>query len=208
MIRLAELHPATGEFAFILHLLNVCSSNKPHLMRTAIFSSSKNEKIIDDLTLCIEWPKERLDRKTTKDGELKLTFPKGVPKSLFEMEQLKSLTLCGRGRDLKKGRGRDLKKGRGRDLKKERDLTMRDFDCTNNWAKLKSLKSLSLTNCNLTSIPEGVFRLVSLEKLDLNNNKLTKIPESIAQLKKLTNLNLAHNNIREVPEYVWQMGCL
>ncbi|XP_048586885.1 volume-regulated anion channel subunit LRRC8C-like [Nematostella vectensis] len=185
IIRLAELHPATGDFAFILHLLNVCSSNKPHLMRIAIFSSSKNEKIIKELMLCIEWPKEELERRTTQSGrELDFIFSKGVPMSLFEMEQLKSLTLRGS------------------------DLTMRDFDCTNNWAKLKSLKSLSLIYCKLTSIPEGVFRLESLEKLDLNTNRLTSIPERITHLTTLTNLNLENNFISEVPEYVWQMECL
>lgn len=56
-------------------------------------------------------------------------------------------------------------------------------------AQLKKLKSLSLSKCNLNSIPVSIKLLSTLEELDLSHNNITYFPEPIKALSNLKILN-------------------
>ena len=74
---------------------------------------------------------------------------------------------------------------------------------TNNFAELKYLKRLTLTNTAIAKLPLDLFhRNSTLSSLELNNNQLTRIPlESFRQLNHLEHLSLAYNPI-------WHPNCL
>ncbi|MBW4487425.1 MAG: leucine-rich repeat domain-containing protein [Trichocoleus desertorum ATA4-8-CV12] len=64
---------------------------------------------------------------------------------------------------------------------------------------------LSLSNNQLTQIPEAIAQLTNLTTLDLSSNQLTQVPEAIAQLTNLTTLHLSSNQLTQVPEAIAQL---
>ncbi|XP_019639098.1 PREDICTED: malignant fibrous histiocytoma-amplified sequence 1 homolog, partial [Branchiostoma belcheri] len=63
------------------------------------------------------------------------------------------------------------------------------FRCT-------SIRSLTLSNCRLESIPTSLARLKDLETLDLSHNNLTTMPTGLFRsMPRLKRLNLSHNKI-------------
>ena len=87
----------------------------------------------------------------------------------------------------------------------------------------KRLTKLDLSNCNLTEVPQDVFKfkrlkvlkvsgnkikyipkeitsLNYLERLDLSNNKISVLHASIGKLDNLTTLNLNNNKIKVLPK--------
>ncbi|MFX1527415.1 MAG: GTP-binding protein [Promethearchaeota archaeon] len=74
-----------------------------------------------------------------------------------------------------------------------------------NFGKLKALRKLDLSSCNLTYLPNSFGNLEGLRILDLYDNKLTTIPESIGNLKLLENLNLENNKLISLPDSLNQL---
>ncbi|XP_068107554.1 leucine-rich repeat and immunoglobulin-like domain containing-NOGO receptor-interacting protein 4 [Hyperolius riggenbachi] len=64
-----------------------------------------------------------------------------------------------------------------------------------------NLTSLSLTNCNLSSVPEEALRSqVNLRRLDLSQNPISYVAEwSFSSLKKLEELRLSGGKLRSIP---------
>ena len=63
------------------------------------------------------------------------------------------------------------------------------------FGKLTGLNILSLSNNNLTSIPDSIGKLSQLKILNLSHNNLTNIPDSIGNLSGLKELYLGYNNL-------------
>ncbi|PON51854.1 TIR-NBS-LRR-like protein [Parasponia andersonii] len=66
-----------------------------------------------------------------------------------------------------------------------------------------SLRSLDLSNCNLTqgAIPYDIGRLSSLQQLNLSENNFVSLPNSICQLSELRELKLYRcSNLKMLPE--------
>lgn len=181
-LKLGDIDPAHGDFAFMLHLLN--EYNKLYLNRFAVFLSQKNEKNLKDFILSKEWPLDKLERMSTENGtKLRLNGLSGIPKAIFQLSQLESLTL------------------------EDCSLTEEDFD-SEDWQNLE-LRSLSLVRCRLKSIPKAIFQnCESLETLDLSYNKITSVPENIADLHYLHTLNIAGNKVTEGVEHIIKIDSL
>jgi hypothetical protein len=71
-----------------------------------------------------------------------------------------------------------------------------DLNNWNNWNNdvIPNVKTLNLSNNNLTEIPIKVFKLINLEILNLSNNNIINIPDKIKKLKNLQEINLLNNN--------------
>lgn len=65
--------------------------------------------------------------------------------------------------------------------------------------RLKNLRTLMITNSDLTHIPHEIGELKNLEYLNLWNNQIREIPSSIGKLSKLKKLILRGNQIKRVP---------
>lgn len=59
--------------------------------------------------------------------------------------------------------------------------------------------SLTLSNCNLTAVPNAVFQLVNLIRLDLSFNGITQLSTDINKLTKLKQLWINDNPLVEIP---------
>ncbi|ETN70779.1 leucine Rich repeat-containing domain protein [Necator americanus] len=66
------------------------------------------------------------------------------------------------------------------------------------------IRSLTLSNCQISSIDPKVFRTVesSLEELSLLNNSLSNVP-LFGNMSKLLSLNLYGNKLKDVPEHAF-----
>lgn len=96
---------------------------------------------------------------------------------------------------------------------------------------------LDLSDCQLISFPDGVFKVLSrvtenirivslannemkaissrfcsifteLRELDLRGNVLTKLPDAVVEMKHLANINLSKNNFSVFPEKLTEMSSL
>ncbi|KAJ0060705.1 hypothetical protein NL108_017322, partial [Boleophthalmus pectinirostris] len=94
-----------------------------------------------------------------------------------------------------------------------------------------------LSNCHLSSFPDGVFMVLSnvignirtisladnemkaisskfctiftqLRELDLRGNVLTKLPDAVVQMENLSSLNLSKNNFSEFPVKLTELKAL
>ncbi|MCH8294081.1 leucine-rich repeat domain-containing protein, partial [Candidatus Poribacteria bacterium] len=70
--------------------------------------------------------------------------------------------------------------------------------------QLTQLRSLDLSYTNLTQLPEFIGQLTQLRSLDLSYNRLSEVPEFIGQLTQLRSLDLRSNRLSEVPEFIGQ----
>jgi len=61
------------------------------------------------------------------------------------------------------------------------------------------LRVLSMTNCNLTDLPSGLWQLNNLRELYLSENQITEISPRVNQLTNLKNLDLGNNQLTEIP---------
>jgi Leucine-rich repeat (LRR) protein len=69
--------------------------------------------------------------------------------------------------------------------------------------------TLNLSNLNLTSLPEELFRLGNrFESIDLSGNKITTIPDGFKSLAALKEVNLSRNRISSVPSCMDSMPSL
>ncbi len=67
---------------------------------------------------------------------------------------------------------------------------------------LTNLKSLGLSNNNLTKIPKEIGHLTNLKTLNLGGNKLKSLPKEIGNLTNLTFFNFSGNNFTRFPKVV------
>ena len=65
-----------------------------------------------------------------------------------------------------------------------------------------NVKALNISNNNLTSLPEKIFKLTSLEYLYCNKNNLKVLPKQLFELNKLVLLNCRDNMIKEIPKEI------
>ena len=181
-LKLGDIKDAHGDLALMLHLLN--EYNKLYVYRFAVFLSEKNEKRLQRFILWKEWPLDKLQRMSTENGtKLRLNSLSGIPKTIFQLSELESLTL------------------------EDCTLTEEDFD-PEDWRKLE-LRSLSLVRCCLESIPEAIFQNCEfLETLDLSYNRIKSVPENIAALHYLHTLNIAGNQVTEGVEHIMKIDSL
>ena len=71
-----------------------------------------------------------------------------------------------------------------------------------------NIQSLSVSNNQLTRLPESIGQLSNLQYLSVDNNELTKLPESIGQLSNLQGLYVSNNQLTELPESIGQLSNL
>lgn len=75
--------------------------------------------------------------------------------------------------------------------------------------ELRSLVSLTLRDCGLTEVPEGIAAAVSLKQLDVGKNPLTDLPAALADLNALEILFASGcPQLRHVPEVLGSMPAL
>lgn len=76
--------------------------------------------------------------------------------------------------------------------------------------KFSNLKSLDLSNNNLSHINDFLLQLPELEKLYLHNNSIMDdgLPKDLSTLRKLRELNLSGNHLTRVPTQVYGMSGL
>ena len=178
-LKLGDIDDAHGDLALMLHLLN--EYNKLYVYRFAVFLSQKNEKSLKNFILWKEWPLDKLQRMSTENGtKLRLNSLSGIPKTIFQLSELESLTL------------------------EDCTLTEEDFD-PEDWRKLE-LRSLSLVRCCLESIPKAIFQNCKfLETLDLSYNRIKSVPKNIAALHLLHTLDIAGNQVTEGVEHIMKI---
>lgn len=61
------------------------------------------------------------------------------------------------------------------------------------------VRQVSITYCQITSIPDTFYMLASLELLHLHHNSITTIPKTLGRIFTLKDLDLSHNKISTLP---------
>ena len=172
----SDLNPAKRDMGFLLHLLH--AYDDLYAVQFAIYMSEVHSRKFYRVILDNEWPVEKLERCLYKDKTaLSLRGLSGIPNSLFQfdeisLEKLKELHINGCG-----------------------PLQANDFG---QFEKFKSLSMLSLINCGLTKIPEGLLKLEFLKTLRLMNNSIMDIQSRICNLRKLHNLDVSSNRLKTI----------
>lgn len=82
------------------------------------------------------------------------------------------------------------------------DMSKSDFNLLKN---IKSLKSLNLTECNLSRFPLAVLYLPNLETLNIWNNKIASIPDELYDMTSLKNLTIGNNNLNYLSPKISQL---
>lgn len=70
------------------------------------------------------------------------------------------------------------------------------------------IKGLSLYKCEITKLPESLFKLIFLEELNLSFNQLTTLPDSIIRLTSLQKLDLSYNMFKSIPKSLFFLTSL
>ncbi|XP_046862447.1 volume-regulated anion channel subunit LRRC8A-like [Xenia sp. Carnegie-2017] len=169
---LSDISPVDGDLGFLLHLLH--SYNKMYVIRFVHFLSKENKKKIVAHALSKKFPVAGLQTTLDEQKALSFTSLPGIPLGIFDQ------LIC------------------------ENLLTLNIIKCTleeddfENSDKLIGLKSLSIVNCGLKSIPRGILALECLDKLRLNLNLINEINVDIATLKNLSVLSLNDNVLQKI----------
>jgi Leucine-rich repeat (LRR) protein len=74
--------------------------------------------------------------------------------------------------------------------------------------RIKTLKSLFISDVGLNEIPENIHLLENLESLKLMSGNIKEIPLNLFKLKNLMRLVLSYNNIKEIPKEIDQLNNL
>ena len=82
------------------------------------------------------------------------------------------------------------------------DMSRSDFGLLKN---IKTLKSLNLTECNLSKFPLAVTFLPNLETLSLWNNKLSSIPDELYSVTSMKDLSIGNNNLNYLSPKISQL---
>lgn len=70
------------------------------------------------------------------------------------------------------------------------------------------LKSLTIKDCSLKSLPEEISMLWQLQDMNLSGNKLNSLPRSFIDLRNLRRLNLDNNDFMKFPDEIKKMRAL
>ena len=170
-IKLFDVPSVSKDFGFLLHLLD--SYNKLYIVRLAYFLSKRNKKKFQAYLLKKDFPVVVLEKQLGENRN-KLSFSgiQGIPETIFNVDsEVAELQLM------------------------DCDLKNDDFD---NLDQLTSIRTLSVINCCLKSIPEGILKLDRLEKLCLKGNLLESVSQSISGLENLATLDLSDNHIETI----------
>ena len=73
---------------------------------------------------------------------------------------------------------------------------------------LTSLQSLYLSFTQISELPESIGNLTSLQSLDLESTQISELPESIEKLTNLQSLDLSFTQISELPDSIWNLTSL
>jgi hypothetical protein len=76
------------------------------------------------------------------------------------------------------------------------------------FGKLKRLKKLNISNCNITGLPSEFSQLTRLVSLNLSRNPLPVIAPEIFELQGLTELCLEGNKLAEIPPKIESLSKL
>lgn len=87
-----------------------------------------------------------------------------------------------------------------KDATKDNNLVFRNHQ--------EGIIEIVIKNCDISVLPESIFKFKFLRKLALINNNLTILPESISKLSNLKELNLNKNFIKRLPESIGQLKFL
>ncbi|MGB0929449.1 MAG: leucine-rich repeat domain-containing protein [Chitinophagales bacterium] len=71
--------------------------------------------------------------------------------------------------------------------------------------QLKSVKSVNVSNCSFSSVPQVLSKLPKLEKIDLSNNRIYNLPVHFSKMNNLKCLNISNNGFRDVPPILLKM---
>ncbi|XP_078282188.1 volume-regulated anion channel subunit LRRC8D-like [Rhinoraja longicauda] len=84
------------------------------------------------------------------------------------------------------------------------------LEMLHNLGGMFNLARLDLQNCELDSIPLGIFSLNNLQELNLQGNALARVDEleSFHRLPRLSSLNFSHNKITSLPDSFTSIGNL
>ncbi|XP_078083680.1 volume-regulated anion channel subunit LRRC8D-like [Mustelus asterias] len=76
------------------------------------------------------------------------------------------------------------------------------LEMIHNLGSMLNLARLDLQNCDLETIPLGIFSLSNLQELSFQGNELSAIDEieNLRRLRKLSSLNLSFNRIKSIPD--------
>lgn len=67
------------------------------------------------------------------------------------------------------------------------------------------IKSLTIKDCGLKSLPEEISMLWQLSELNISGNNLAKLPFAFTELKNLKRLNLDSNKFSQFPDSIKKM---
>ena len=145
------------------------------------FKDPKNQQYLDKITelnFLTEIPEEIGYLKNLKIISAKT---EGLPQEIAKLEHLESLTF--------------------RNTATIKVLPTVIFDC-------KSLKSLNLSNNQITVLPEEIGQLENLQELNLSLNSLSILPQEIFNLRKLRKFDLYGNAITQIPSEIEKLSQL
>ncbi|MCA1620260.1 MAG: leucine-rich repeat domain-containing protein [Acidobacteria bacterium] len=74
--------------------------------------------------------------------------------------------------------------------------------------ELKNLEELTLSACQIRSLPDAIANLSNLRRLDLSSNSLTSLPEGLTRLRGLRQLHLQNNLLATLPPLVTELAGL
>jgi len=72
-------------------------------------------------------------------------------------------------------------------------------------SQMVNLKSLTLKQCEIKSLPSDLSFLSELEYLNLSANQIAEIPSSISVLVNLKFLDLSSNEIKQLPSSIYSL---
>jgi Leucine-rich repeat (LRR) protein len=75
-------------------------------------------------------------------------------------------------------------------------------------SRVQGLKSLTMKNCGLESLPEEITIFPELSEINLSGNELKNLPMAFVDLKKLKRLNLDQNQFEKFPDMIKSMPSL
>jgi len=78
-------------------------------------------------------------------------------------------------------------------------------DIPESLCQLKQLKTLHLSDNQLTTIPKCIKNLSNLEELDLLYNSIKSLPNELSKLTKLKSLDLQQNEIATIPSVIGKL---
>eukprot|EP01094_Clydonella_sp_ATCC50884_P000530 TRINITY_DN10408_c0_g1_i1.p1 TRINITY_DN10408_c0_g1~~TRINITY_DN10408_c0_g1_i1.p1 ORF type:complete len:410 (+),score=137.89 TRINITY_DN10408_c0_g1_i1:89-1318(+) len=89
-------------------------------------------------------------------------------------------------------------------LRAEKFPTVPSFIYSGYWSE-HCVKHVSITDCAITSLPEGFAKLSGLQSLILHSNQLMKLPGTIAKIFSLRILDIHNNKLKKLPTEMGRM---